>query len=236
MKLFLLTIYHHLLIFSRVRIAVFFSFIFPLFIFILFSLIWGVWSEKYSKMLLTGVIIMRVTSDAVFSMGNVILSYYRDGLSKFFKCVPYSIFSYLFALVVSRMVITLMGSLLLIIVAVYFFDVHLSLNEYLYLLYAIICGFIIFSSIGLVLPVLSGKKDDISLANFVYFILLFVSDIFYPLSKMQPGLGKIISFLPMNPLVLLARGDTSQTPVIFLWTGVSVLSACLLFNKTQNAR
>jgi len=226
MRTLLLTTYYQLLIFTRVKVAVFFSFVFPVFLFIVFSFIWGRHNPDYSKFLLTGIIIMKVTSDALFSIGGAIVGYLQGGVLKFLKGLPTSVMVHLWALILSRALIAIVTSAALTGIGIWFFKIEFQPMELLYIFFGIAGAFIIFSFLSLTISFLAkDKSGDISLTNFVYFIMIFLSDIFYPLSELNPALGKIAAFLPTGPVIALTRGDAESG----VWTLVWALIVAVIF-------
>ena len=138
MKTIIIGTYYQILSFLRVKKAFFFAFLFPTFIFTVFSLVWGGENEDYSKFLLTGVIVLTTASDALFSIGGVIASFYRTGLIRFFKVTPYSYTKHIIALICSRIIIVLFSTAIVLLVAYILNGTKLSCNEILYLIAGLI--------------------------------------------------------------------------------------------------
>ena len=55
MKYIITSVYYQLVIFSRIKQAVFFIIAFPIFIFLLFSSIWGIREPDYIMFIMSGV-------------------------------------------------------------------------------------------------------------------------------------------------------------------------------------
>lgn len=237
MRTVLLSLYYQLLIFSRVRKAVFFSFFFPVFLYVVFSFIWGYSNPDYSKFLLTGVIIMTVASDALFTIGNVVIGYYQQGLVKFFKPIKNSFSIHLLALVISRIVLIVAATIILLVVSFFVFNLALTRLELFYLISGILAGFIVFSLIGLIIALFSkDTSGDVSMTNFVYFTLLFLSDTFYPLTELNPVLGSFIKILPISPVLSIIRGSFADIYYLFIWIIVLLFTFLFLITKKQITR
>ncbi len=237
MRTVLLSLYYQLLIFSRVKKAVFFSFFFPVFIYVVFSFIWGYSNPEYSKFLLTGVIIMTVASDALFTIGNVVIGYYQQGLVKFLKTIKNSFAIHLLALVISRIVLIIAATIILLAVSFFVFNLSLTCLELLYLISGISSGFIIFSLIGLIIALFSkDTSGDVSMTNFVYFTLLFLSDTFYPLTELNPVLGSFIKILPIAPVLSIIRGSFADIYYLFIWIIVLLFAFLFFVKKKQITR
>lgn len=87
-RLFLYSTYLDFLSFWRIRIAVFFSVVFPVLLFVLFSNIWGSENNDYVFFILTGIICLMTISEGLFSVGPVIRDYYASGMVKYIKQLP----------------------------------------------------------------------------------------------------------------------------------------------------
>lgn len=237
MKTILLSTYYQLLTFIRVKKAVFFTFFFPLFIFVVFSMVWGYNNPDYLKFLMSGVLIMTVASDALYTVGSVIMNYFHTGLVKFFKASPYSFFRHILALILSRLIIILFASSIVLIISVLFFDLSIGAKELGYIYAGILAGFVLFSFMGLLISIsFKDKSDDMSIINFVYFVMIFLSDTFYPLTELNPVVGKVVKISPISPVLELTRGSTSGIWILLFWMFIFIGLFVLLFNKKQLKR
>ena len=72
--------YYQFLMFLRIKQAVFFSLVFPVFLFFIFGNLWGTADKDYISLLLSGIIGMTVASDGLFAVGPVVKEYYSSGL------------------------------------------------------------------------------------------------------------------------------------------------------------
>lgn len=237
MKTFLISIYYQLITFNRVKKAVFFTFVFPVFIYVIFSTVWGENDPEYSMFLLTGIIIMTVISDALYSIGNVILSYYQNGFIKFFKVLPYSFNKYLLALIFSRIIITSVAIIILVTIGIVSFEISLELVDIGFILIGITVAFIIFSFLGLLIGILSKDTlENLGTTNFIYFCMMFVSDTFYPISEMNPAIGKFVYLIPISPVLKLIRGDISELIPSIIWIIILFVSFVIVSRTKQIKR
>src|SRR5680860_199001 len=79
--------YLDIVAFFREKIAVFFSLLFPILLFIVFTNIWGQ-NDEYIIFLLTGIICMMSISEGLFSVGPVVKDYFSSGMIKYLKFLP----------------------------------------------------------------------------------------------------------------------------------------------------
>jgi len=222
----------------RIKQAVFFTVIFPLFLFVVFSLIWGVNNAEYSKFLLTGICTMTVVSEGIFAIGNVIPQYYSSGIMKFIKVIPYNIIIHISSLIISRIFYVLISFILLFICGYFFFGVRFNAFEITSIFIGLALGLTVFSFLGLFISYANIKDDNNknNLGNIFYFGLIFLSDTFYPLTEINPILEKFVNKSPITPLLGVFRGDYSGIPVLILWTGIFAILFYLIYKHKQIKR
>lgn len=237
MTLFFQTLKFHFLLFSKARQAVFFTVFFPVFIFILFSSIWGIKSIEYVKFIMAGVIAMNIASEGMFSIGGVIKEYYASGLMKMIKKTPLNITLYITCLILSRVIIICLVSIILSIIAYLVFHVDFFLNDFIYYFIGILLGLFIFSFIGLSLSYTSLKsKGNVGILNIVYYILIFSSNSFYPIGDFNPVLNSIGNLFPMNSVLNILRSENVNFIVLIIWFLVPFISFQILIKKIKNNR
>lgn len=236
MKTILFGTYYQILNLVRVKKAVFFTFIFPAFLFILFSIVWGTGNITYTKFLLTGVIVLTIASDAIFSIGTVISGYYLSGEIKLFKVLPYSFTKHLFSLILSRVILLAIAILVLIAIAIIFFSVTLSLNEIAYFSFTVILGTIVFSLVGIVLAYISREdSNNTNLTNICFYAMMFLSNCFYPLTELKSGFIILEYVNPFNPILNIARNG-SGIIAIFAWISILLIIQLFLYSSIEIKR
>lgn len=234
--------YYNLLINLRIKQAVFFAVFFPLLLFLVFGLLWGGSDPDYNYILLTGVICMTIATDGFFVIGVVLKDYYQSGFIKYVNKLPLSILNYIFALILSRLLIIFAEILLLVALAQIVFG--LSIFEYDLTALVLGCGLglVIYAFIGLCVHFVDLRKGgEKNLANILYFILLFTSDCFYPASGLNETLGKISNLLPFNAVLGIMRPDLTievvlNWVVVAFWTLAPLLTFMYIFNRYQLKR
>lgn len=237
MKTFLIAVYYELLTFVRVKVAVFFTFIFPVFIYVIFILIWGNGTPGYARFLLTGVIGMTIISDALFSVGNVVTEYEQTGEIRFFKVIPYSFQKLILALLVSRLLLLLVSAAWVMLIGCCFFGLAMTAGEIGFLALSMGSGFILFSFLSVLLALATKNRlMNVAVTNFVFFILLFLSDTFYPMTELNPELGKWVSWLPIAPVLALSRGSEQAILPVMLWIGGLVVAFGVVWKKKKTER
>lgn len=148
MKAIFLGTYYQVLNFLRVKKALFFSFIFPIFLYFVFIFIWGNDSSTYTKFICTGIIAIITASNAIMALGRIIVQYKHDGMDKVLKTIPYAYFVQMSALILSRIVMITCAVGLLLIFSSVISKTVFSLEELLTIEGGVIVGVYVFSLIG----------------------------------------------------------------------------------------
>ena len=223
--------------FLRIKKALFFSFFFPSFMFVIFSLTWGRDNIEYSYFLFTGIIVVTIMSDSLFSIGNVIIEYYQKGLIKFFKSSPYRFGYHLSSLFLSRIIIIVLSCLLLFIVAYFFSEVTLSFKQLVNILIGIISGMSLFSLLGVVIAETTRDySGNTNIMNFILFSLIFLSDTFYPLSEINPIFINVVRFNPITSILNIARGNSLNLLPACIWISAVLAIHIVYLYKGQIKR
>lgn len=239
---FFTDVYYQLLQYVRVRHATFFLLIFPLLVFVLFFYIWGYGDDEDGinmfmvRFYLTGCIVMTVASSSIFAIGSIISEYYQSGEMKVFKMLPYSLVLHIFAVILSIVLIMLLSIGLLLFAARLIYHYSFTTSEIGHFFLATVMGVIVFSLIGSCLAVLNRTQmASVSLTNIVFYVMMFVSDCYYPLSEIQPGLARWLIINPFTPILATARGEIQWLPIA-LWTGFLLLVLMALMRKMEIRR
>ena len=196
------SVYYQLLIFLRIKQAVFFTVAFPTFLFIIFGSIWGTKQEDYVSFLLSGIIGMTIASDGLFAIGPVIKEYYSNGLIKYLRKLPFNILLHFVGLIISRVISLILIVIMLCLTAYLMFNYRVTFSELISFIVGVFIGLFVFSFLGLVIT-FSGIKQgaDKGIINFIYFIILFTSNAFYPVGEFNKLIGFIGNILPLNSII-----------------------------------
>jgi hypothetical protein len=229
----------HLKTFLRIRQAVFWSLIFPIFLFVVFGSIFGMAGDPdFTRFLLTGVITMTIASDGLFAIGSIIKKYYNNGTIRVLQKLPFNILYYFVGVILTRFVILFAVVLALNIVSAGVFSYVLPINYLGNIVGGALLGLVIFSFIGLCVAFsnLNVPSGDKGLINMVYFVILFTSNALYPVSSFNSTIGSIANWLPMNPILTIIRGEPVLWGSLLLWLILPVVLFYYLFRKLQVVR
>lgn len=214
MKTLIKSFYYQFIIFMRLKSALFFIWVFPLLLFVIFGLLWG-FTEEYIPFILTGVLGMTITSEGLYSIGPVVKTYYSSGLIKYINKMPCNISMFFVGYILSRLVSIFIILALLCLTAFLVFDFAFTFQAFLYLLSGTVIGLLIFGFIGLDLSFSGIKKisSNASVSLIGYFII-FTSNTFYSVKDMNSFLGHIGDIFPLNPVLSLMRGESISWTLI----------------------
>ncbi len=220
----------------RVKEAFFFSFIFPVFLFVLFGLIWGDNYPNYIANLYIGIIAMTIASDALFSVGPIIRIYVTTNTLKTLRTLPFNMSYHFIGLALSRLVAVCISIGLITICAIFLFNHTISWDTYLYIAVGLILGSVLFSFMGLFFSFSVKPESGRGLISMVYFFMLFLSSIFYPVSIMPHALQLISHVLPLKHLVLFMKGDLIYIVALMVWSILFFLLFGYRYKKFQSIR
>lgn len=231
--------YIHIVSFIRLKQAIFWSFAFPVFLFIVFSGIFGVfYDDDYAAFLLTGVIGMSFASDGLFAIGSIIKRYYQNGTLRILHKMPFNIVNYFIGIIVSRFIIIGILVIVLNIVSLLISSYIMSWYDLTLTFIGIFIGLWIFSFLGLLLNFLSMKKysSEKGLINIVYFTIIFTSNALYPVKSFNQVISNIADFLPLNPVLQLIRNEQFNIYSIAFWSVLPVVLFYLVYKRIQFTR
>ncbi|MGO1648235.1 MAG: ABC transporter permease [Sphingobacterium sp.] len=234
-KALLYQIYLDSLSFFRVKIALFFSFIFPLLLFVIFSTIWGKADNDYIDFLIPGMIVLMAISEGLFAIGPVIKDYYSSGMIKLLKFVPTDISLFFISYIISRFLFFQISILGILLTAKILFNYD-AFSNYHKLFFGSFLSLTIFGIMGLCISFISKKDNSRTLSNIIYFILIFIGDLFYSTNLTNKTFNFFQNLLPTNHLVAYMRGDPYNIFIILAWlVGLGIVFR-LLFNKMEFSR
>lgn len=234
-----LNTYYQVLIFLRLKQAVFFTFFFPIFLYVVFNSLWGDSAADYSFYLLTGVIAMLVASDSFFAISPVIKQFYSTGFIKYVKKMPIHVIVHFMSLIFSRLLVITLEIICLLLLGVLFFQVEIDMINVLNIFLGSSIGLFVFAFMGLSLNFADIKSNGSgkNIVNIIYFSMLFTSDTFYPTKMLKPSIGYVADWLPLNHVLYIMRGDGDLNLVILMsWLLLSMIVFSWLFSKSTITR
>lgn len=155
-------------------------------------------SVKYIDFLLPGIVAMSVMQMAVFSVAFVFADYKEKGILKRLLATPLRPHQFVTANVVTRLVVALIQTTILIAMGVFLFHSHVYGAWWLVLLISILGG-VMFLGLGFTISGIAKTVDAVpAIANLVVFPMLFLSGVFFPTSMMPEWLQNVTQYLPLT--------------------------------------
>jgi ABC-2 type transport system permease protein len=181
-------------LFLRYKESLFWNFAFPVFFMLLFGLIGfgGGDGVQYIDFLLPGVIAMAIMTTCLISTAIDIVSDRDRGIFRrlFVTPLPKSVF--LGGKIVSRYIIVLLQTLLLIVIATVFFGVRIGGNLVLFWL-VLTVGMFCFLSLGFLIASFVRRTESVQpISMITFFVMMFLGETFWPM-RLMPGFLRVIA-------------------------------------------
>ncbi len=230
MKTIFICTYYHFIMFLRNKNQLFYLWLFPLILFSLFSSFWG-YSGGYVKFLLVGVIGMTIMSNSLSEMGPFLRNEYNSGRLKMLQKLPFNLTNYFVGFILTKTTIIMIITVSIALIGLSFFSVTISFADFMNYIIGIILGMLIFSFISLDITLIYLKSSAYStIINLLNYIILFVSDVFYPASTYSPLLKLIGELFPLNTILNVTRNGNYDIILVF-WLIVPILLFSILIRR-----
>jgi ABC-2 type transport system permease protein len=227
----------------RSRELAFFTFLFPLLIFVLLGSVYGddtIKKEhgvKASAYLLAGILGYGLVSTAFAGLAIVITLRREEGVLKRVRGTPLPPATYLGAVIASTVIVYLIESAALIAMARLLYDVPLP-NEWLSVILAVLFGTLAFAAMGLALTGLIRSGEGASaVVNAIYLPVSFLAGAFWSAQSFPHFLSVISEILPLTHFIRLMRNIVLlNQPIWDNWEQVAVVAAWGLAGLILSAR
>jgi ABC-2 type transport system permease protein len=162
-------------------------------------------ATKYIDFLLPGIVGMALMQMAVFSVAFVFADYKEKGILKRLLATPMKPQQFVTAQVITRLLVALAQTAILIAVGVWLLHTHVYGSPFLILLSAIL-GCIMFLGLGFTISGLANTVESVpAIANLIVFPMLFLGGTFFPTDGMPGWLQSIVHYLPLQYLTNALR-------------------------------
>jgi ABC-2 type transport system permease protein len=213
----------------------FFTFIFPLLIYILLGSVYGddeIEAEGVtgSEYLLAGVLGYGVAATAFAGLAIVLVLRREAGILKRLRGTPLPAWAYVLATLASTIVVYAIEVVALLVLANLMFDVPYP-ERWLSLVLALLLGAIAFAALGVALTtVIRSGEGASAVVNVVYLPMAFLAGSFWTPQAYPPVLEAIANVLPLTYFIHLMRDIVLKNEQIWAnWTDVGVVAAWGLF-------
>ena len=205
-------------LFWREPEALFFTFIFPVFFLFLIMEVFipgDAPREIVINYVMPSLMVLIIAGTAINSVPQTIVSYRKIKFLKRLKGSPITPLTILGSLAMANFIITLLGIVLLVVVAVLVYSAGLTGSFFLFLV-GFILAFLSLATIFLFISAVARSPRSASAIGMcIYFPMMFFSGVWIPLDMLPDWIAHYISpYLPVTYAVELMQG---------LWLGTSLL-------------
>ncbi len=220
-------------IFWRTPISAFFTVLFPLLIFVVFSLVFG--NERIDYLGITtaqfyapSLAVFSAVS-ATYTNISINTAYQRDeGILKRVRGTPLPAWIYFAGKILSSIAIAVIGALIMLGAGLAFFGLQVYPETIPTLLVVFFVGVAAFAALGLLVAALAPSGPGATaIANATLLPLAFVSGVFIvPAEKMPTWLNAVASFFPLKHFVepFVAAFSPAATRASFSWLDLAYLA------------
>ncbi|KLO21137.1 hypothetical protein X275_10845 [Marinitoga sp. 1197] len=157
--------------------------------------------SKYIDFLLTGVIAISILSNGMFSMITVFGRYKKLNILKRFILIPIKSYAFTVGIVLTRVIISFISLIFLIITGMIIFKSNIEINWILYLLLSF-TSTIGMMGLGLVFLFVFKKSETAqNVASIFFTIMMFFSGVYFPIEFLPKTFQIISNFLPIKYIV-----------------------------------
>ncbi len=160
---------------------------------------------NYFDFVLIGLIGMALMNSSIQGVAISLTKYREDKILKRITTTPVKTYKFIFAEILSRLIVNIIQISLILAIGVYYFHAHIYGNILLIYLFGIL-GAILFQSIGFVIASLSKTTqaaEGMSVA--ITIPMMFLAGVFFPIDQLPNWLYSVVQFLPLAPLLKMIR-------------------------------
>ncbi len=202
MKRFFLFAKAMLLMHLRNGSVLFWNFAFPL----LLMLIYGAIMPKYMDFLTPGVIVLNALSFGLVSSSTLMLEMREKGILRRLRATPLPAGQLVGAYLIVNLLLGFLQSALVLLTGTLLYAVPFTASSLALGLPMILIGMLAFLALGQIISGLAPKAGVATAAGMsVYFTLMFISDMIFPIDMLPAWLQKTVPYLPSYAASQLVR-------------------------------
>jgi ABC-2 type transport system permease protein len=202
MKRFLILTKALALIQLRNGAVLFWNFAFP----VLLMLIYGVVMSQFMNYMTPGVIVLNALSFGLVGSSTMMLEMREKSVLRRLQATTLPAWQLITAYLLVNILVGITQSTLIILVGVLLYKVPVSVMSLSLAYPMIILGLLAFMALGGIISGVAAKAGTATAVGMtIYFCLMFISDMVFPLDMLPEGLRNFIPYLPAYPVVQLVR-------------------------------
>ncbi|MBK9008472.1 MAG: ABC transporter permease [Anaerolineae bacterium] len=222
MKRFLILTKAMTLMHLRNGYVLFWNFAFP----ILLMVIYGAVMSQFMDYMTPGVIVLNALSFGLVSSSTMMLEMREKGVLRRLQATPLPAVEMIGSYLLVNIVIGVLQSTLIIIAGVLLYKVPLSATGLLLAYPMILIGLLAFMALGGIISGVSAKSGSATAIGMtIYFLLMFISDMIFPLDMLPAWLQNVVPYLPAYPVAQLVRSAMLEATLDPKWLSQLLLLA-----------
>ena len=202
MKRFLILTRAILLMYLRNGTVLFWNFAFP----VLLMLIYGVVMSQYMSYMTPGVIVLNALSFGLVSSSTMILEMREKSVLRRLQATPLPAGQLIGSYLLVNLAIGFIQSTLILLVGIVVYHIPVTAFSLALAYPMIMAGLLAFMALGGIISGVAAKTGTATAVGMtIYFSLMFISDLVFPLDALPAWLQKIVPYLPAYPVAQLVR-------------------------------
>ncbi|MGE5344150.1 MAG: ABC transporter permease [Candidatus Omnitrophota bacterium] len=214
--------------FFRERQAVFWTYIFPAGLLVLFTSLFSAGKMAIVSGMLVSVMAISVMSGGLFGIGITIVGSREAGIYKRYKTTPLRSWIIFASHILTRSLIIFSTALMLIIISVSFYGVRLKIHVFSSI-FVFLLGILTFCALGFVIASFAKTINAaLGITNALLMFMMFIGG-FFPVAMLPRLLQHIAAFLPITYFRSALQSVMSDgIPLINCFKDISILMVFLL--------
>ena len=202
MKRFLILTKAMTLMHLRNGYVLFWNFAFP----VLLMLIYGAVMSQYMDYMTPGVIVLNALSFGLVSSSTMMLEMREKSVLRRLQATPLPAGQLIGSYLLVNIIIGVLQSTLIILTGVLLYKIPVTFPGLLLAYPMILAGLLAFMALGGIISGVAAQSGAATAVGMtVYFLLMFISDMIFPLDMLPAWLQKIVPYLPAYPVAQLVR-------------------------------
>lgn len=226
------------LIHIRNRIVMFWNMVFPVFLMVIYALIFGsstVGTLSYMVWVLPGVIVLNILAFGLMSSSSMLVNLREQGVLRRLQATPVPAVEIIGSYLIVNVAIAAIQAGLILTTAVLFFGIELSVASLVRALPMILAAILVSVALGMIVSGVAPKAGvALAVGQILYFSQMFIADMVMPIDRMPDWLQSAARFLPGYAITQLVRAplvlgewDPALVPNLLLIAGYAVLAGVL---------
>ena len=172
--------------------------------------------SQYIDYLTPGVIVLNALSFGLVSSSTMMLEMREKGVLRRLQATPLPAAQLIGSYLLVNIVIGVLQSTLIIVTGILLYRIPINAIGLLVAYPMILFGLLAFMALGGVISGMSAKAGSATAIGMtIYFLLMFISDMIFPLTMLPAWLQNVVPYLPAYPAAQLVRSamlDASLDP------------------------